>query len=355
MDDGQVDDGQSNGGRPEGRSEEGRAGELRFDDLSSEEVRVLGCLIEKEATVPDSYPLTLNSLRTACNQSTSRDPVVSYADHEVERALMSLRARGLTRTVHSTSNRAAKYRHVVPDALGLEPGETALLSVLMLRGPQTVGELKTRCERQHSFESTDQVAAVLAGLAVRDAALVLQLDRQPGQKDARWIQLLSPAPSEAASEPAASPAAAIPDHLDTVFEHHRLRIELGPHPGDGGSVEVRVTVAAEPFGGELVIVLTPADVDRLLGDLDTEPAGRIRLGGDGAALVELRSEPENGQGPNLSVECSIVRTEADQQEWLQFVLVGVPPFAADTAARTRSALARSVVQPAGGVPGERHG
>ncbi|MGI9644238.1 MAG: YceH family protein [Ilumatobacteraceae bacterium] len=342
-----------NDGRPERRREDEHPGELRFDDLSPEEVRVLGCLIEKEATVPDSYPLTLNSLRTACNQSTSRDPVVSYADHEVERALMSLRARGLTRTVHSTSNRAAKYRHVVPGVLGLEPGETALLSVLMLRGPQTVGELKTRCERQHSFESTDQVAALLAGLAARDAALVLQLDRQSGQKDARWIQLLSP--SEVAPEPAASPAVAIRDHLDTVFEHHRLRIELGPHPGDDDSVEVRVIVAAEPFGGELAFVLTSADVDRLLGDLDAEPAGRIRLGGDGAALLELRIEPEDGQGPNLSVECSILRTEADQQEWLQFVMVGVPPFAADTAVRTRRALARSVVRPAGGVPGERHG
>ena len=91
-------------------------------DLSPEEVRVLGCLVEKEATVPDSYPLTLNSLRTACNQATSRDPVVSYDDHTVEQALSSLRARGLTRTVHSTSNRAAKYRHVFPEALGLEPG-----------------------------------------------------------------------------------------------------------------------------------------------------------------------------------------------------------------------------------------
>lgn len=163
-----------------------------FDDLAPEEVRVLGCLIEKEATTPDTYPLTLNALRNACNQSTSRDPVVSYDDHTVERALATLRARGLTRIVHSTSNRAAKYRHVVPDVLDLDPAGVAVLSVLMLRGPQTVGELKGRTERQHSFDSLDETAAVLDQLAARERPLVRHLPRQPGQKDARWIQLLAP-------------------------------------------------------------------------------------------------------------------------------------------------------------------
>ena len=164
----------------------------RHDDLTAAEVRVLGCLIEKEATTPDNYPLTLNALRNACNQSTSRDPVVEYDDHEIERALASLRERGLTRTVHSTSNRAAKYRHVVPDELGVDPGETAVLSVLMLRGAQTVGELKGRTDRQHSFATTDEVVGALGALAARDQPLVLQLERQPGQKDARWVHLLSP-------------------------------------------------------------------------------------------------------------------------------------------------------------------
>jgi uncharacterized protein len=161
-------------------------------DLDPSEVRVLGCLIEKEATTPDVYPLTLNSLRSACNQSTSRDPVVAFTDLEIEQALTSLRGRGLTRTVHSTSNRAIKFRHVLPEVLRLEPAETAVLSVLMLRGAQTVGELKGRTERQHRFDSIDEVGAVLAALAGRDDPLVRRLERQPGQKDARWVHLLAP-------------------------------------------------------------------------------------------------------------------------------------------------------------------
>jgi uncharacterized protein YceH (UPF0502 family)/phospholipid N-methyltransferase len=164
----------------------------RHADLTAGEIRVLGCLIEKEATVPDSYPLTVNSLRNASNQSTSRDPVMSMTDHDIDKALTSLRERGLTRTVHSTSNRATKYKHVVPDALGLDAAATAVLSVLMLRGPQTVGELRTRTERQHPFGSTDDVAQTLAELAGREEPLALQLERQPGQKDARWVHLLSP-------------------------------------------------------------------------------------------------------------------------------------------------------------------
>lgn len=169
----------------------------RYDDLTADEIRVLGCLIEKESTTPDNYPLTLNGLRTACNQATSRDPVVSFADLDVERALTSLRERGLTRTVHSSSNRAAKYRHVVPETLQLEPAELALISVLMLRGPQTIGELKSRTERQHHFESTDQVAAGLEHLASREMPLVLHLERRPGQKDARWVHLLGDVSAEA--------------------------------------------------------------------------------------------------------------------------------------------------------------
>ncbi len=162
----------------------------RHGDLTAGEARVLGCLIEKEATTPDAYPLTVNSLRNACNQATSRFPVMAMTDVDVGAALASLRERGLTRTVHSTSNRAAKYRHVAPDALGLAADETAVLAVLLLRGEQTIGELKSRTERQHAFGSADEVAAVLHALASLTDPLVRQLERQPGQKDARWLHLL---------------------------------------------------------------------------------------------------------------------------------------------------------------------
>jgi uncharacterized protein YceH (UPF0502 family) len=230
----------------------------RFDDLTPEEVRVLGCLIEKEATVPDSYPLTLNSLRTACNQSTSRHPVVDYDDHQVTRALAALRERGLTRTVHSTSNRATKYRHVVPDALGLDPGETAVLAVLMLRGPQTVGELKSRSERLHAFDSIDDVGAVLDALAGRPAPLAMRLERRPGQKDARWIHLLTPSASVlgdssvsgdgAMSEPAR--AVADVDPYAATAEFHDL---LASAHWERRAVELSVLLAdVDPSSGPVV-------------------------------------------------------------------------------------------------------
>lgn len=158
--------------------------------LGGPEVRVLGCLIEKAATVPDSYPMTLNALRTACNQSTSRDPVVDYDEGTVERALDALRAAGVSRIVYSRSNRAPKYRHVADEAYDLSRAELALISVLLLRGPQTVGELKARTERQHAFADTDAVADGLDALARRQPPLVERLERRPGQKDARWIHRL---------------------------------------------------------------------------------------------------------------------------------------------------------------------
>lgn len=186
--------------------------EGQYDDLSPQEVRVLGCLVEKEATVPDTYPMTLNALRTACNQSTSRDPVVSYGDKEIELALQSLRARGLTRTVHSTTNRATKYRHVLPEALELGKAETALLSVLMLRGAQTPGELKSRSDRQHHFKTPEDVVKMLERLAEREQPLVRELLRQPGQKDPRWVHLLGAVDQQAgvggATAAVAAPAAA---------------------------------------------------------------------------------------------------------------------------------------------------
>lgn len=159
-------------------------------ELDDEEIRVLGCLMEKKVTTPDGYPLTLNAVVAACNQSTNRFPVVRYGETEVMRALTTLREKGLTRVVYSPSNRAPKHRHVVDEVLRLDAGQEAVLGVLMLRGAQTVGELKQRAERWHEFADLAAVEAALAALADRDVALVRRLDRQPGQKDARYVQLL---------------------------------------------------------------------------------------------------------------------------------------------------------------------
>ena len=172
-----------------------------MEPLDDEQVRVLGSLVEKEATVPDSYPLTLNALRQACNQSSSRDPVVSYDELTVQSALDHLKAAGLVRFVHpSHGERSTKFRHVVDERLGLERPELAVLAVLALRGPQSATELRTRTERQHPFGSPGEVEAVLRSLAERDEPLVVLLPRQSGQRDARWAHLLGGPLDEAARE-----------------------------------------------------------------------------------------------------------------------------------------------------------
>jgi uncharacterized protein len=161
--------------------------------LSSEEARVLACLIEKESTVPDSYPLTLNSLRLACNQSTNRDPVVAYDDRTVEAALLSLKSMGLVRFVHpSHGGRTIRYRHVADERWHLSGPELAVLAVLVLRGSQTVGEVRTRTERQLTNEEATVVDEILDTLAARSPEpFAVRLDRRPGERDHRWAHLLS--------------------------------------------------------------------------------------------------------------------------------------------------------------------
>ena len=162
-------------------------------DLTAEQCRIVGCLIEKERATPQNYPLTLNSLRLACNQSTNRDPIVDYDDHLVETTLTSLREQGLTRIVYSTSNRAAKYRHVLDEVLRLEGDEISVLCVLLVRGPQTPRELRDRTERLHGFGDLGAVQETLDRLASRDEPLVLRLERRTGQRDERYIHLLGDA------------------------------------------------------------------------------------------------------------------------------------------------------------------
>jgi uncharacterized protein YceH (UPF0502 family) len=154
----------------------------------ADELRVLGCLIEKQRTTPDVYPLSLNALRLACNQATNRDPVVDYDEPTIRTALERLSSKGWVRLASGPGSRAVKYRHLADDALGVSPPELSLLAVLMLRGPQTVGELKARSERLHRFDATAEVDEALHALAARE--LVERLDRRPGQKEERWRHLL---------------------------------------------------------------------------------------------------------------------------------------------------------------------
>jgi len=173
--------------------------------LDPVQLRVLGCLIEKQRTTPEQYPLTLNALRLACNQATNRDPVMELDESEVRAAAQSLGTLGYARLATGPGSRTAKYRQLFGEALDLLPSEVSILAVLMLRGPQTVAELKTRSERLHHFGSNDDVAATLARLAEKE--LVELQAKQPGRREERWAHLLgeSASPQErrdAAAEPA---------------------------------------------------------------------------------------------------------------------------------------------------------
>jgi uncharacterized protein YceH (UPF0502 family) len=169
-------------------------------DLDAAEIRVLGCLIEKQRTTPDAYPLSVNGLRLACNQSTNREPVADYDEPTIREALAGLSRRGWARLASGPGSRAIKYRHLLNDALGLGEDELSLVAVLMLRGPQTPGELKQRTERLHRFDSVPEVVEGLEALAARE--LVARLGRRPGQKEERYAQLLG---GDEAMEPEPEP------------------------------------------------------------------------------------------------------------------------------------------------------
>jgi uncharacterized protein YceH (UPF0502 family) len=160
-------------------------------NLSASEIRVLGCLLEKQHTTPDQYPLSLNALRLACNQSTNREPVVDYDDAIVRDALHRLERRGYTRYASGAGSRTPKYRHLLAEALPMADDEQAVICVLMLRGPQTPGELKQRADRMHPFAELSAVHETLERLIARE--LVACLGRRPGQKEDRYAQLLQDA------------------------------------------------------------------------------------------------------------------------------------------------------------------
>jgi uncharacterized protein len=180
-------------------------------DLDPVELRVLGCLVEKQRTTPDGYPLTLNALRLACNQATNRDPVVDWDEATVRAGVDRLSRRGWVRLASGPGSRVAKYRHLLDEQLGRVPSQIALLAVLLLRGPQTPGELKGRVERLYPYGSIEDVQRALEALA--DAELVEKLPRRPGQSQDRWRHLLG---AEGEDESADGPQRSTDVERDTV-------------------------------------------------------------------------------------------------------------------------------------------
>jgi uncharacterized protein YceH (UPF0502 family) len=194
-------------------------------DLDPVEVRILGCLIEKQRTTPDQYPLSLNALRLACNQTTNRDPVVNYDEDTIRGGLHHLSRRRYTRLTSGHSSRAAKYRHLLDDELHLDAAEQAVLAVLMLRGPQTPGELKQRTERMQGFASIEELEEVLTRLI--DKQFVHELARRPGQKEERFQHRLSEDLDDedvAAQAPAATVVVPPPPRRDERMD--RLEAEV---------------------------------------------------------------------------------------------------------------------------------
>jgi uncharacterized protein YceH (UPF0502 family) len=178
-------------------------------ELDPVEIRVLGCLLEKEQTTPDVYPLSVNALVGACNQKSNRDPVMTLSESDVEATLDRLHAEVMVWPVDGARTR--KWRHSLDRMWDLTPQTRAVMAVLLLRGPQTAGEIRSRTERMHRFGSTSEVEAALAGLATGDQPLTVHLARLPGQKEARWNHLVGGRPSTPATvfEPAPSPAGGI--------------------------------------------------------------------------------------------------------------------------------------------------
>lgn len=165
--------------------------------LDETEVRVLGSLVEKQLTTPEYYPLTLNALTAACNQKSNRDPVMSLDETSILAAIDSLRDKNLVYLYYGSTSRAVKYKHMLPGVFDLEPPAVAVIASLFLRGPQTVGEIRGRSDRLHEFSGLGEVQETLDDLASRSEPLVLKLERQPGQKEARYVHLLSGEPDVA--------------------------------------------------------------------------------------------------------------------------------------------------------------
>jgi uncharacterized protein YceH (UPF0502 family) len=244
-------------------------------ELSPEQIRVLGALLEKQRTTPDAYPLSLNALRLACNQSTNRDPVVEYDEAVIRDALHRLERRGMVRLASGAGSRASKYRHLLAETLPMDDAEQAVMCVLMLRGPQTPGELKQRGERNHAFADLAEVGGTLDRLAGR--GLVARLQRRPGQKEERYTHLLSAEENDGSAGTSAQtppPVAASPPVAESV---------------DGTPVADSLAAAPTANGGgahplEQRVARLEREVAQLRARLD-EVDGGARSGGAGPGAL----------------------------------------------------------------------
>ncbi|QIG43000.1 DUF480 domain-containing protein [Nocardioides anomalus] len=239
--------------------------------LDDEEQRVLGVLLEKQLTVPATYPLTLSAVRTGCNQTSSREPVVEYDEPTVEAALKRLKDRHLVRVVWSDSGRRTlKYHQLLTEVLELDDAERALVTVLLLRGPQAPGELRSRTDRLHAFADRGAVETVLAAMAARPEPLVRELPRQRGQHDTRWTHLLGDVPvaTEAAAEPAV-------DRDSVLAAGGQQRDER---------VRASYDAVAEGYAASLLAELDDLPFERWLLD-------RVAAHADGGPVVEVGSGP----------------------------------------------------------------
>lgn len=248
------------------------------------EIRVVACLVEKQRTTPDVYPLSLNSLRLACNQSTNRDPVVDYDEATVSDALRRTAVRGWTRLASGAGSRARKYRHLLPEALGVDGGELAVLAVLMLRGAQTPGELKGRTERMEGFADLAAVQEILERLIER--GYIVRHPRRPGQKEDRYEQVLGGAGAEAAEHPPArSTLVTDAPARSTLVTDGETKVDRGTddvtNVDRGAGDEEFVSVAEEP---------TPAEAADEVARLDRLEAELLDLKGEIARLREALGE-----------------------------------------------------------------
>jgi len=213
--------------------------------LTAQEARVLGSLVEKELTTPDQYPLTLKAVLAACNQASNRDPVVDYDEGTVMAALDSLKAQRLIRFVLPSHGRTAvRYRHVLDEALGLDARQAALVAVLMLRGPQTLGELRARTERMADFDGLDEIDHALRFLAAVADPLTMSLGRRPGQKEERWATLLLAPPVAGPATAPAPPAGENEDPQERVGSAPDRRNDGDGTDADGTLGGLRLEIAA---------------------------------------------------------------------------------------------------------------